>query len=55
MNRIKSAMLLATLTALLLWIGQALGGQGQGKRIWITQLKLARDSLYPIPLVYAGL
>jgi len=27
MNRIKSAMLLATLTALLLWIGQALGGQ----------------------------
>ncbi len=28
MNRMKSVMLLATLTALLLWIGQALGGQG---------------------------
>ena len=28
MNRIKSAILLATLTALLLWAGQALGGQG---------------------------
>ena len=27
MNHIKSAMLLATLTALLLWMGQALGGQ----------------------------
>jgi hypothetical protein len=27
----------------------------QGKRIWITQLKLARDSLYPIPLVCVGL
>jgi heat shock protein HtpX len=26
MNRIKTAMLLATLTALLLWAGQALGG-----------------------------
>jgi heat shock protein HtpX len=28
MNRIKSVMLLATLTALILWVGQALGGQG---------------------------
>jgi heat shock protein HtpX len=28
MNQVKSAMLLATLTALLLWAGQALGGQG---------------------------
>jgi len=28
MNQLKSAMLLATLTALLLWAGQALGGQG---------------------------
>ena len=28
MNHIKSAMLLATLTALLLWAGQALGGSG---------------------------
>jgi len=27
MNRIKSVMLLATLTALILWVGQALGGQ----------------------------
>lgn len=27
MNRVKTAMLLATLTALLLWAGQALGGQ----------------------------
>lgn len=27
MNRLKTAMLLATLTALLIWIGQALGGQ----------------------------
>lgn len=28
MNRIKSVMLLATLTALILWVGYALGGQG---------------------------
>src|SRR5262249_11263012 len=28
MNRVKTAMLLATLTALLLWAGQALAGQG---------------------------
>ena len=28
MNRLKSVALLATLTALLLWVGQALGGQG---------------------------
>jgi heat shock protein HtpX len=28
MNQLKSAILLATLTALLLWAGQALGGQG---------------------------
>ena len=27
MNRVKTAMLLATLTALLIWVGQALGGQ----------------------------
>jgi heat shock protein HtpX len=27
MNRIKSVMLLATLTALILWVGQAIGGQ----------------------------
>ena len=27
MNRVKTAMLLATLTALLIWMGQALGGQ----------------------------
>jgi heat shock protein HtpX len=27
MNRIKSVMLLATLTAMILWVGQALGGQ----------------------------
>jgi hypothetical protein len=28
MNRLKSVMLLATLTALLLWAGQALAGHG---------------------------
>ena len=28
MNRVKTAMLLATLTALLLWAGQALAGGG---------------------------
>jgi heat shock protein HtpX len=28
MNRMKTVMLLATLTALMLWVGQALGGQG---------------------------
>src|SRR5687767_4281075 len=28
MNRLKTAILLATLTALVLWIGQALGGRG---------------------------
>lgn len=28
MNRLKSVVLLATLTALLLWVGQALGGRG---------------------------
>jgi heat shock protein HtpX len=27
MNRVKAAILLATLTALFLWIGQSLGGQ----------------------------
>lgn len=27
MNRVKTAMLLATMTALLIWVGQALGGQ----------------------------
>ena len=28
MNRLKTLMLLATLTALLLWVGQAMGGPG---------------------------
>ena len=45
MNRLKSVALLATLTALLLWAGQALGGSG-GLLIALTVAGLMNVGVY---------